>query len=144
MDTELTEKLIKNHPTIFKCDTEKMPFAMFYFECDNGWFHLLNELATKIEQILAEKPNQDIQISQVKEKFGTLRFYFYAMNCDDYIFDKINQKVKETEEESGHICEYCGETNSTLHSTGCWIYNRCNKCWAECCEKNNIALEEVF
>ncbi len=57
--------------------------------------------------------------SQVKEKFGTLRFYYDG--GDDY----IRGLVSMTEWASANICEVCGERGK-LRGTG-WLYVSCNE-----------------
>lgn len=41
-----------------------------WFECDDGWGTLIAELETKLKRL-----SPDYTISQVKEKFGGLRYY---------------------------------------------------------------------
>ena len=41
-----------------------------YISCNEGWYNILDELDNKLAYL-----DPDYQINQVKEKFGTLRFY---------------------------------------------------------------------
>jgi len=59
--------------------------------------------------------------SQVKEKFGTLRFYM------DYGTDEMYELIHEYEEKSGNICERCGEPGECKNETG-WVSTLCDKC----------------
>ena len=49
-------------------------------ECSSGWFELIYELCQRITNRYAEEgipANEiDLEILQIKEKFGTLRFYY--------------------------------------------------------------------
>ena len=60
--------------------------------------------------------------SQIKEKFGWLRFYIELCN-DAVIYDYI----RTAEENSSKICHYCGTTENLGHTTG-WILISCEEC----------------
>src|SRR5258705_275429 len=71
--------------------------------CGDGWYVLLNELLFLIKNHQSnQKTPLPFQISQVKEKFGGLRFYFD--DGDDY----INGLVRFAESISYMTCETCG------------------------------------
>ena len=68
--------------------------------------------------------------SQVKEKFGTLRFYMTSATSEMY------DLVQEAEEKSATICENCGKPGK-LRSGG-WIRCLCD----ECCTKDGRDADE--
>ncbi len=59
---------------------------------------------------------------QVKEKFGTLRFYHSGGN------EEIRGMVDLAESLTYRICEDCGTFNETVGSTSGWIHVCCPKC----------------
>jgi hypothetical protein len=61
-----------------------------------------------------------VTLDQVKEKFGTLRFYYTG--GDDY----ISGMVAMAESMSGVICESCG--NPGKQTSGGWIKTICESC----------------
>jgi hypothetical protein len=61
-----------------------------------------------------------VTLDQVKEKFGTLRFYYTG--GDDY----ISGMVAMAESMSGVICESCG--NPGKQTSGGWIKTICEPC----------------
>ena len=63
------------------------------------------------------------RIQQMKEKFGTLRFYYSGGN------DRIHALVNLTENLSASVCEVCG-TLGTLckKSGGSWVKTLCEDC----------------
>jgi len=68
-------------------------------------------------------PYRQVVALQVKEKFGTLRFY--RCGGDDY----IRGVVSMAESMSRHTCETCGSTDKTVKpNPGNWIAIRCDKC----------------
>lgn len=90
----------------------------YYFEVGDGWLPLIQKL---IEEIIALGWNK--RISQVKEKFGGLRFYIGAFT------DEISHSISEAENKSYSICETCGN-NGCLRKTvnGSYFFTSCDKC----------------
>lgn len=65
--------------------------------------------------------------SQVKEKFGTLRFYMTAQTPEmDAIIDEADRKSATT-------CEECGKPGKVIG--GGWLYCRCQACYQELIDK---------
>lgn len=82
----------------------------------NGWSKLINNLYDA-------KPKQ-VKVTQVKEKFGTLRFY--VGSAPAWYFDLINYY----EYLSAYTCEACGEKGS-LRDDLPWILTLCDKHYEE-------------
>jgi len=83
-----------------------------YFECGEGWEDLLDNLCFVIESRIKLTKLQDIYAVQVKEKFGTLRFYVTL--SDDF----INGAISMAERQSAHICEICGASGRVENLKG--------------------------
>ena len=79
--------------------TLKSPYELFAVECGEGW----STLYTPILNLCAKL---DIEITQVKEKFGVLRVYIGPVDAD--IADAIYGAISHAEEASSHVCEQCG------------------------------------
>lgn len=73
-----------------------------------GWWPLLDKLHVDIMKI-----DPGYSVGQVKEKFGTLRLYL------DGLSEASHKLVRECEDESGKICEVCGEPGK-LYRSGWW------------------------
>jgi predicted HicB family RNase H-like nuclease len=73
-------------------------------------------LVETLNALVAIQP--DITVSQVKEKFGGLRFY-YSFNSD-----QAENIVREAERRSTQICETCGAPGK-LGARGGWWSTRC-------------------
>ncbi len=83
-----------------------------------GWFNLLNNTCQIIQSHLDWKPDvPQVVVEQVKEKFGTLRFYYQG--GDEY----IQGVVALAEHMTGSICEECGAPG-TRGGSG-WISTLC-------------------
>ena len=81
-----------------------------------------------------KKPMLPINITQIKEKFGGLRFYY---NGGD---NEIDGMVRLAESLSYKICEYCG-TTINVGMTQKWYSTICGKCREE--ESNRKNLEWI-
>ena len=58
---------------------------------------------------------------QIKEKFGTLRYYVYG--GDSY----AHNAIRKAEDESYNTCEKCG-SKENVETKGSWLKTLCNKC----------------
>lgn len=105
-----------------------------------GWIPLLVELCEKIDEILKQHPDLRFHVDQVKEKFGTLRFYAStyseAMTKEDgrpyqmvtnpeheSAKNKIYDLITEAETKSEVICEYCSDPGKLTGRT--WLKTTC-------------------
>jgi len=75
-----------------------------------------------------------VTLDQVKEKFGTLRFYYTG--GDEY----ISGMVAMAESMSGVICESCG--NPGEQKGGGWVRTICEPCEIKREEENAKRMEE--
>ena len=78
-----------------------------------GWAPLLHTLCERLETILEAEPGSEIVVDQVKEKFGTLRFYYHLINASEETEKAIEDAVDKAEDASGLICESCGKPGET-------------------------------
>ena len=74
-----------------------------YLRCDKGWYPLLAQLDEQISYLAP-----DYEIYQVKEKYGTLRFYIGGPVKDKITNDIIENLISYAEHLSSIICESCG------------------------------------
>ena len=97
-------------------------YAAFGCECDDGWYLLLHNLCTEITQAYAEQGAEpDIEVTQIKEKYGGLRFYACAPPEIYDIIDKYEAISEET-------CERCGQPG-TMRINNDWYLVRCDTCY---------------
>jgi hypothetical protein len=78
MKQELQNKIFQKYPTIFQDRTKsKQETCMCWgLSCGDGWYHIIDKLCYNLTKIEKE---YDVKIiaDQVKEKFGSLRFYYH-------------------------------------------------------------------
>ena len=134
MREELEKKLIAKYPKIF-CQVDLPPsksLMCFGFECGDGWYDLIDRLCEYIQRMTDSNSNYkggnwtQFEAVQVKEKFGTLRFYGSGGPPDSDLFFGA---IEFAEFLSSKICEYCGKEGK-LRGKG-WLYTLCDKCWEE-------------
>jgi hypothetical protein len=100
MSPELASKLIEQYPEQFK--------NLSWIECDDGWYEILSRLFYIVNNHLDHKkrinePLESFGWSQIKEKFGGLRAYYYG--GDEF----IRGAVWMAENMSYITCEATGE-----------------------------------
>lgn len=100
------------------------------FDCGDGWYNILNQLMGNIQHYTdwnndnfakgytQYKQVPQVTLDQVKEKFGTLRFYYTGGD------EHISGMVRMAESMSGVTCEECGNPGKTRGSG--WIYTACD------------------
>lgn len=120
MSPEKSNELIALYPELFSEVHHLKAFSMFGFECGDGWFDLLKECIENIKKV-CERTGDETKVAQIKEKFGTLRFYIDAGN------DEVYDAIEEAERKSMITCENCGKPGSTRADRP-WIQTLCDAC----------------
>jgi hypothetical protein len=89
-------------------------------DCEQGWWQIVADCANELESI-----DQDYVIYQVKEKFGTLRFYFRA--SDPSLEHKMNKVVSKFEKIASQTCERTGKEGKLLRHQTTRVYKTLNE-----------------
>jgi hypothetical protein len=126
MKQEFDELLCARYPKLMVNRQKTMQETCMYwgFECGDGWFDILDQLMANIQKHIDLKERQGLSIpqvtvDQVKEKFGTLSFYYTG--GDEYIFGLVSMASSM----SGVTCEACGKPGK--QTDGNWIKTRCEE-----------------
>lgn len=96
-----------------------------YISCNEGWYKILEEIDNKLAYL---DPNY--RIAQIKEKYGTLRFYFDT-DAEGLMRDIMYDCVRAGEFASSYTCEYCGARWTTKLREGGWLKTLCDDCWVK-------------
>lgn len=99
------------------------------FEVGEGWTSLIETLFARIDTLVHEAPGVSIEILQVKEKFGGLRFYYALNGADEATAQALHEAVDLAAVASTHICERCGRPGD-LHNRSGWLGTLCAACAA--------------
>jgi ribosomal protein S27E len=145
MKQELDELLCKKYPRMMvNRNKGMMETCMCWgFECGDGWYNILDQLMGNIQHHIDWKEKQrqwaidfnskaapeemrpvpdaipQVTLDQVKEKFGSLRFYYTG--GDDYISGMVTMAEAMTEV----TCETCGKPGT--QTKGGWIKTACEE-----------------
>lgn len=116
MKEELEHKLIIKYPNLFKGMTRPLTESLMAFgiECGDGWYNILDELFSELNK-------HDVQLMQVKEKFGGLRVYLNGGS------DEVYNLIDKAEEKSFKTCESCGNPGKN-QEINYWLYTVCEEC----------------
>lgn len=90
---------------------------------DRGWDKILIKLDEKLARI-----DPDYKIYQIKEKFGTLRFYFDTSVYDPELKKRMDKYVQIAEILSSITCEMCGD-KANLRRELMWKKTLCDGCY---------------
>ena len=121
MKQELDKLLCEKYPKMMINRNKSMQETCMCwgFECGNGWFTILDQLMSNIQHHIdwnnknfekgykQYKQVPQVTLDQVKEKFGTLRFYYQGGD------DEISGMVRMAESMSAVTCEQCGNPGTT-------------------------------
>lgn len=94
-------------------------YSGFDGEVGEGWVPILDRLATDLAAL-----GWDQQCDQIKEKFGTLRFYIPSGN------QKLLERIAQAEDETAETCENCGAPGKIRgkDSGRYWVKTFCDDC----------------
>ena len=168
-DAKYGEEFMSRFPILFQ--NRKKPMTQtcmcWGIECPKGWWHILDQLCTVLEfhnMEFVKNYGVAIVADQVKEKFGTLRFYYDVRPVDengivkyepdelptdkdrqrmivmDYLEMLADQYIREAEALTETTCADCGiplEEDNMVETKG-WITYICK----ECDEKRHKEWEE--
>ena len=138
---ELENKIYEIAPILYKQkDLDETVTCMCWgFECPDSWFDLLKELTIELETSINNKykGKYECVAQQVKEKYGSLRFYGEIkilienptkddLSLSKKLYEQFQELVDKAEYKSEKICCECGKP-ATKTSSG-WIAHFCDEC----------------
>lgn len=124
MKKEFVEKLHQDFPNLYR---NKIDIGV-----GNGWYSLIRDLSQKLENIILEDISKGVPGNelcrpiQIKEKFGSLRYYILGKTNDNYY-----KEIRIAEKISGETCENCGDkanNNYIYKKNHYWHLTLCAKC----------------
>ena len=122
MNDKHTKKLLEDFPEMFKHREDLQASLMaFGFECGDGWFDLVYELCKQIKDCYKGVIPEEFYVTQVKEKFGGLRFYISGAPM------AVHDMIDQAEKKSFAICEHCGQPGKYRDDLP-WILTLCDSC----------------
>jgi hypothetical protein len=122
MREELDNQLSESYPKLFinRYGNIQETAMCWGFDCGDGWFDLIDTLCDNIQRYLDQNKNvPQVVVEQVKEKFGTLRFYVEGGD------QMTNGMIWFAESMSGRLCETCGKPGKIRGKS--WYYTACDE-----------------
>ena len=107
MNPNLTRKIVAQHPTLLSLPKRSV-VAHRGIECGDGWYDLIDDTLSRIEQHCATNGSGLPAITQIKEKFGSLRIYLTPTT------DAFMSILTAAERKSATICEQCGRPGTLV------------------------------
>ncbi len=135
MTPRAARRVFRVHPRTYRLAWRgpRTSAMCFGFECGDGWADILARL-TFVWRVMWCVARIDVIATQVKEKFGTLRYYHvvdaprawprFLRRWAAIVADGF---VRDAEYESTYTCEMCGEPGRELHCGGWWV-TLCDVC----------------
>lgn len=118
---------------------EKRLAAPGWYGCiaPDGWKRIVEETDAKLAYL-----DPKYKIAQIKEKFGTLRYYYDTTKREEIVQDIMYSIVTLAEQESAYTCEQCGNSSrcaipskgvkydptAVLKVSNGWYKTICNSC----------------
>jgi len=130
MDENREKELTARFPQILRDmgGDPKSTCMAWGLECGPGWFGLLSSALEKIQLVcdLSTQAGVPVQLvaNQVKEKFGTLRFYYSVEGGSPVVVGVLEDIVSAAENESSRTCEDTGDRGD-LCIRGGWYRTLC-------------------
>lgn len=113
------------------------PYELFGIECGDGWKEIIQPILDYVDNYNIDKSEEErITISQIKEKFGTLRVYVNNGT------EELREIIRNAEHESSITCEFCGSKENIGHTLG-WITTCCEKCIKQLADSNKRTYKWV-
>lgn len=103
------------------------------YQCDGwrsleGWLGIASEAFEETFNLLSESEKQHFKITELKEKYGTLRVDTNVYQiADRHVSDKADEIASDAEDRSEETCMSCGKPATTIEHCG-WISTICDDC----------------
>lgn len=116
------EPLFEEFADVLRSRSRDSTFAVYEFQVAGGWRWLLADALRAIRETV-ESPDL-FRVSQIKEKFGGLRFY-YRYDGDKAVGERLYEIVQRAENQSYGTCEVCGQPGELRKRS--WWRTLCDK-----------------
>jgi hypothetical protein len=137
MNNELKEKLYQKYPEIFADKDKSARESCMYWgiACPDGWYTIIEKLCAQLQHDTNINNYPQVVAEQVKEKFGTMRFYYRleytenskTCNFKDFREGFIAGMIASSESRCSEICAICG-SNQSIKSKKGWVQYLCENC----------------
>jgi hypothetical protein len=101
--------------------------ACQYCACPRGWKRPVRRALRELSRV--RKEHGDVQVLEIKEKFGGLRFYTFTLNNEEL----ISPIISRVEKACSCRCQECGRPGEyrALHGRRATLCDRCKQQWQD-------------
>ena len=121
-DRNWREALVEAYPDLFHPAPDHRGAAAASPECGEGWRDLLDRACVRIRAAV-EADGGSFEAQQLKEKYGTLRFY-WGGRLSETAKAQVEEAIDLAEARSACTCEICGR-EGRLYDRGGWLATAC-------------------
>lgn len=116
--------LVDRYPHLFTLMQDGRPVPSGgYPTVGDGWRELIEKAVERLAAAVAGQEGE-LQIVQVKEKFGGLRIYTHG-SLPQQAWDAVHSAIDLAEARADETCEECG-SRGRLYDDGGWLLTRCS------------------
>lgn len=143
MTPEKQQILFEKYPALFEyaASKESKHAIAWGITCHDGWFHLIDTLCATLDRLTVDyikrraeaglpEETVNLRVVQVKEKFGSLRFYVYGIPVAPDVPNAFHAVIGMAEALSSSLCESCGAPAKLEGERG-WWRTECEPCRAK-------------
>ena len=152
MKRELEDKLAAEFPFMHRQAGLEGLYGEYGYEFDDGWFEVIRGLCSDIVATYNKAGLPiDFVVSQAKEKFGELRFYYYVGNnafkiqpaSDSTVYTELRRIVEKWQDISATVCIKCGAPGVIRRDIG-WVQPMCDTHHAEALMEAEAMKDPVY
>lgn len=110
MDAALQEQLYQRYPAIFseRHLPQEETSMCWGIQTKDGWYHLIDALCAQLQWETDHNGAPQIVATQIKEKFGTLRFHAHDES------ERQDAMIRLASKLSSRLCDTCGAPGSIV------------------------------
>lgn len=111
MNSVLTENFYAAFPYLYRGHNKPPSESSMYrgFECEDGWYSVLHDLSQELTDYLAQHPDVEIEVMQVKQKLGSLRYLTRGVDA------ATGEMIERACQRASVTCELTGMTGQLCH-----------------------------
>jgi len=118
--------LVARYPDLFIEESGGRISTAGYPTCGDGWRDLVETAVGRIATAVAAEPPGSVHITQIKEKFATLRLYWHGRaDLTEAAHTTVEEAVSLAEARSACTCETCG-AEGRLYKSGGQLLTACD------------------
>jgi hypothetical protein len=142
IDDGIFKHLVEDCPNLYtdRYEDYRKTCMCWGFTVEDGWYEIIKDLSFELEELIVNWKKWHPwsknwpRASQVKEKWGVLRFYM-----DGNYTKKMRRLIYDVENKSSRICEECGNPGNRRDLV--CVQTLCDDCFKNAQMRESIIME---